>query len=50
MSEYFDSFDSFLSLTKESKYSEILLSKYNKCLFSYVYSYLYIFQLLKTQQ
>ena len=27
-----------LCLTKESKYSEILLNKYNKCLFSYVYT------------
>ena len=31
-----------LSLTKESKYSEILLNKNNKCLFSQVYTSKYI--------
>ena len=29
-------------MTKESKYSEILLSKNNKCLFSYIHIYVYI--------
>ena len=27
---------------KESKHSEILLNKYNKCLFSYAFTYIYI--------
>ena len=26
-------------MTKESNYSELLLNKYNKCLFSYLYIY-----------
>ena len=30
-------------MTKESKYSEILLNENNKCLFSYIYIYTHIF-------
>ena len=34
-----------VSLTKESKYSEILLNKNDKCLFSYIYIYILTFTL-----